>query len=84
MPCDRVDLPGGVSAIICSRGRRQPAPCFHCRQPSDLLCDFPTNPKGKTEAERTCSRPICRACSTRIGGADFCKPHAVDWKARCA
>jgi len=54
--------------------------CAECRRPqADLLCDGPL-PAGVVHrrssvsgADTTCSRPICRVCTTRTeDGRDFC------------
>lgn len=77
MPCDRVDLPGGVSAIVCSRGSRRSKPCAHCGSTSYLLCDFPVLRAGR---RTTCDAPLCHRCTTRhAGDVDLCRPHAERW-----
>lgn len=78
MGCEHVPLPGGGHAIACSRGRRR-RPCSVCKtRPHTKLCDFPL--KGK-KAGKTCSAPLCDACSVRQGNdlsgdtIDFCPAH---------
>jgi hypothetical protein len=52
-----------VTFFICSRGnRRRAPPCCSCQKPSTLLCDYPL--QGKAQG-RTCSRPLCDACTVR-------------------
>jgi len=79
MPCDRVPLPGGSTAIVCSRGRRG-APCAYCGRASSRLCDFPvTKDRG---VKGTCDAPLCSSCTTRIAGdGDLCRTHAPLWNA---
>lgn len=79
MKCDVLDLGGGATAIVCSRGHRRPKPCVQCGKPSTKLCDFPL--KGK-KAGATCSRPICDACARNMGASDkdtidYCPTHAA-------
>jgi len=61
MTCDVVKVPGGGTAIVCSRGRRpQRKPCVGCRTLSDRLCDG-------------CDKPVCEACSvSATPDDDFC------------
>lgn len=70
MGCEIVQL-NGVTAIVCSRGRRggSPPTCRWCTAPSSRLCDAPV--KG-----RTCDAPMCRVHATAIGqGRDMCPDH---------
>lgn len=74
MPCVRIALPGGGSAIVCTRGRRQPrcsAP--GCRRSGAFLCDHPT-PGGR---RTTCSRAMCAEHRTMSGPLDLCAEHAA-------
>jgi hypothetical protein len=77
MACEVKKL-GDTTAIICSRGRR-PLRCLHCGRPADLLCDYPV-PLSATR--KTCDASLCGACTTKKGGADFCRPHAALWAER--
>lgn len=73
MICERVQLPDGTGAIVCSGGRR--ARCA-CGAVAPLLCDWkvPRKPSG------TCDRPICRACRTSPAPEkDLCPAHASAW-----
>jgi hypothetical protein len=72
--CERFDLPGGGFAIVCSRGKRRPAPCSECKaRPHEVLCDFELRgPK----AGKTCSRKLCSACAVKRGELDLCSAHA--------
>jgi len=55
MHCQRVQMPNGLFAILCSSGqvRRQVCRCRSCAQPAPFLCDFRLG-NGKT-----CDAPIC-------------------------
>ncbi len=68
MGCDFIRLPGGASAVVCSRGRRPSARCSSCGRPgADLFCDGP-KPSG-----RTCDAPVCRKCAHHVGAnRDLC------------
>lgn len=70
MGCEYIKLPDGVEMIVCSRGRR--AKRCACGRPAELLCDAPKGSTGK----RTCSRPLCAACTTKNGAVDMCPDHA--------
>ncbi len=73
MPCDPVKLPGGTSAIVCSRGRR-PIRCVTCGQPGNLLCDYPVTRDGRST---TCDRPCCKQHAVQVGkGLHHCMAHA--------
>lgn len=75
MPCDKVELPGGGFAIVCSRGQRKAKPCESCGRPGTIQCDYPVTRNGKTA---TCDRWQCRQCATSVGpNVDYCKPHAA-------
>lgn len=73
MPCTPVKLPGGVTALVCTRGRRGPAPlCKDCGRPASVFCDFPSTIKPGT----TCDRPLCGSCSKSVGSnKDYCLRH---------
>ncbi len=72
MPCNPIKLPGGGSAIICSRGPRR-KPCCHCGRPSDKLCDFPLT---GAKAGSTCDRPVCENHAIhREPDTDYCPTH---------
>ena len=74
MGCDHVQLPDGGFAIICTRGRRAPAPCSRCKaRPHEVLCDWPLTGRA---AGKTCSAKLCRACAVSAGDRDYCPPHA--------
>ncbi len=75
MPCDFVKLPGGGTAIVCSRGhavRRFSQKCAYCQNESSLLCDF------KVGEGKTCDKPICKRCSVHVGeNLDHCRIHSI-------
>lgn len=78
MVCQRVQLPGGVGAIVCTGRRRKRC---SCGRPATLECDW----KVKTRRSGTCDAPICERCTTRPApGKDLCPKHAAEfeqWKA---
>ncbi len=75
MPCTPLKLGDGITALVCTRGRRRR--CVHCGGPASQLCDFRVARGGKPA---TCDVPLCRHCSTRIpGDRDLCRPHAAQW-----
>lgn len=72
-PCETLHLPGGGLVIASSRGRRR-AFCVQCGRDADKLCDFPLTGAAKG---RTCDRPVCSRCATRVGpNRDYCPAHA--------
>ncbi len=71
MPCNHINLPGGGSAIICSRSSQKR--CAGGR-PATKLCDFPL---AGTKAGKTCDKPLCVVCAVhREPDIDYCRPHA--------
>lgn len=60
MTCDRLDLPGGGTAIVCTRGKRGRS-CKVCGRRATRECDFPITPRGGTP--RTCDAPLCGQCA---------------------
>jgi hypothetical protein len=69
MTCERITLPDGTTAIVCSRGKRR-ARCGWCTEEHTLLCDHPTKP-GKT-----CSKRLCATHARQVGSLDLCPAHA--------
>ncbi len=67
MPCETFRFPGGGTAIVCSRGRQVRKKCVGCGKPATLLCDYPL--QGK-RAGKTCDRPICAKCATKVPGVE--------------
>ncbi len=73
---------GGVSAIICGRGRRA-ANCVICtrlgiKRESTLLCDFKLNPQAVTHG-KTCDKALCREHARTVQpGVDWCIDHPVE------
>lgn len=68
MACERLELPGGGVAIVCTRGKRTRS-CSVCgRRGAELLCD------GRSPGrKRTCDAPLCRRCARSAGaGVDHC------------
>jgi len=76
MTCDRVPMPGGGVAIVCSQTRR-----CKCGRRATLLCDW----KVPAKASGTCDAPICERCTTSPApDKDLCPKHAEEfrvWKA---
>jgi hypothetical protein len=79
MVCERITLPSGGAAIVCSSRRRQRC---RCGRPATRLCDW----KVPTRRSGTCDAPVCSNCSTTPApDKDLCPPHAeafASWKAR--
>lgn len=64
----------GIAGIICSRGRQaKQKPCIACGKPGSWLCDAPL---GTTK--KTCSAPLCDACTAKRDGKDLCPKHATN------
>lgn len=78
MICDRVDLPNGATAIVCSQGRRKRCKCGRA---ATLLCDW----KVPTKRSGTCDAPLCSNCTTSPApDKDLCETHAAafeKWRA---
>lgn len=75
MRCERLVLPGGQAAIVCSSRRRRRCACG---RPATLLGDW----KVPTKRSGTCDQPICTSCSTSpAAGKDLCPTHAQAFKA---
>lgn len=69
MTCERVRLPDGTGAIICSGTRTRRC---SCGRPADRLCDW----KVPTRASGTCDKPVCNRCSAKPArGKDVCPAH---------
>lgn len=79
MPCfPWTSRDGKVRGIICSRSPVQLPPCHRCGRPATRLCDFRL-PAPAGGAERTCDRPLCPACTRRVGrDTDYCDEHFRD------
>lgn len=79
MPCERVNLPGGAVAIVCSSGRSKRC---KCGRRATLACDW----KVEGKKSGTCDAPICDRCTTSPApDKDLCPPHAQafeEWKAQ--
>lgn len=69
MTCERVALPGGVTAIVCSSRTRQRCACG---RPATRLCDW----KVPTRKSGTCDEPVCARCAYQPApGKDLCPEH---------
>lgn len=73
MPCNSVRMPGGGSAIVCTRGGGlKRCSVAHCHKLGVRQCDFPSKPDGLT-----CDRYLCREHTVSVRrGVDFCPEHA--------
>ncbi len=81
MTCEFVrDKNGDLTAIVCTRGRRQPKKCVHCGATARLLCD------GRKAEGKTCDAPICEfGCAWRPEKEhDYCRSCAPIERARRA
>lgn len=78
MVCERIMLPGGQAAIVCSSTPR--ASC-ECGRPGTQLCDW----KVPSKRSGTCDAAICDRCTTSPAeDKDLCPTHAsafAEWKA---
>lgn len=78
MPCERFDVPGGGTAIICGPGVK-PQKCVGCSAPATNLCDAGKGGKipAKPTKRNTCSAPVCDRCTTVVGDEQhLCPGHA--------
>lgn len=74
MTCERVALPGGGAAIVCTKRTKRCA----CGRPATLACDW----KVATRKSGTCDAPVCARCTTSPApGKDLCRSHAVAFAA---
>jgi hypothetical protein len=79
MTCEHIQMPGSVTAIACSSGRRPK--CSGCGKPARLLCDW----KTKTGRYGTCDAPVCESCTVKPDkGKDLCPTHAAEYERWCA
>lgn len=72
MACEPVKTADGITAIVCTLGKKKKDPCHICRKPATVLCDHPvtTRPSG------TCDQPCCRTHSENVGeNKDYCLSH---------
>ena len=77
MPCNTV-IVGGLSATICTRGRRRIKACCVCGAPAPYGCDWKV-PDG------TCDKPLCERHTLQPAvGKDLCPEHAAAWEQRSA
>lgn len=73
MVCERVSLPGGGAAIVCSPGRRKRCACG---KPAPFLCDW----KVPSRRTGTCDAPICADHATAPApDKHLCPAHAADY-----
>lgn len=80
MPCHRVDLPGGGTALVRTANPPPVGPCSSCGATARYLCDFPVLKEKGAQHTLTCDRPVCHLCRTRIGTErDLCRAHAPLW-----
>ncbi len=86
MKCEPIDMGGGVTGFVCSRGKRkQSCSVPGCGNRMARECDYPIQRPGRTV---TCDRALCVSCATKIGisregdSVDFCPPHVTVWRAK--
>ncbi len=73
MACRGIKLPNGGAAIVCGPRKRR-RNCDRCGAKATLLCDW------KTDAGKTCDRPICTACAEEVGpDKHLCPDHQLAW-----
>lgn len=77
MGCKTVSIPGGGTAVVCSRGRRTLCATPMCSRPSVSLCDYPVERNGK---KATCDRHMCERHrhtieKTEADSIDWCEAH---------
>jgi hypothetical protein len=76
MTCDRVKLPGGGMAIVCSRSRRTPRCRWCTTTPGTFQCDWKLG-KGKT-----CDKYICAQHAQEVApDKHLCPEHQKAYKA---
>lgn len=74
MHCSHVKLPGGVSAIVCTSGRRQVKHCTACDRVAPFLCDW------KVTGGKTCDLPICAGHAEEVAeNKHLCPKHSKAW-----
>jgi len=69
MTCERLKLPDGTAAIVCSRDRKAKAmQCEFCGLwTATLLCDGPTNWRTHPRRKKTCDAALCASCAQEVG-----------------
>lgn len=89
MGCKTVALPGGATAIVCTRGRRQRHRCGWCTTPASFQCDAPVpDPVQEAAAKAgfhtgpirtvTCDKHLCPVHATEVGtDRHHCPAHTV-------
>ena len=76
MPCTRVRMEG-VTAIVCSRGRRQLVRCGvqGCAAAAEYQCDYPAGDG------QTCDRHLCKRHAGIVGkDQHYCPPCIQLWR----
>ena len=53
MGCESIKTANGLTAIVCTRGRRKAQRCFACHLAGSFQCDW------KLSKTKTCDRHIC-------------------------
>lgn len=75
MPCTPFSLPGGISGIVCTRGRKRAPRCSvaGCNAPSGFQCDH------CAKSGKTCDRHLCAVHAHQVGDdVHFCPTHLVE------
>lgn len=79
MICTPINFGGGVTGIVCTRGRRRP--CAFCKATASKLCDGPPPAKSR---KKNCDKPLCTTHAAPDGPErDLC-PDCVEAAARAA
>ena len=72
MACERIPVPTGGAAIVCSPTRR-----CKCGRRATLECDW----RMPERRSGTCDAPICSSCTTSPApDKDLCATHARAWE----
>lgn len=61
MTCERIPMPGGLTAIVCRGRGRRPKKCAWCSEASLFQCDW------KMSAGGTCDLHLCADHALEVG-----------------
>lgn len=76
MSCDRIQLPGGATAIVC-HGKARAKKCEFCSHPATLQCDYAVAEQIGGDPI-TCDAYMCAGCAQPKGdGVDHCPKHSI-------
>lgn len=75
-PCSRIDLGGGIHAIVCGPKQRE-RKCYVCGAPAPYLCDFRLSSPHQVTHVKTCDKPVCERHRMSVApNVDYCPDHA--------